>query len=442
MLVYASQSTLRVPDDYPTIQEAINSASHGDTIFVRGGTYQENIIIKKGITLIGEDRENTILNGGGSGNVIVIMASQVTISRFTITNSHMQGFGIYVGYFGNVISDNIIINNNIGIKIEYSSGNHVCRNIISSNNIGMQMFSASGNKIYENTFANNYFGIDIYYNSLDNIIYENAFQQNGYGVRISYNSNNNAFYYNNFIANTKDVYAEQTTNIWSHDSKGNYWDEYEGRDLNKDGIGDVPHNITYMDKDYYPLMGKFYSFAISFSGGTHYVIVISNSTITNFAFKNVVETKSASITFNASAGFSRITIPKNLMKKIHNVLVNEKEINITFLDVADPENFYLYIEYYNDCSVKIFYSELIDLHDQLLFDYSNLLNKLDNVNKLFSSLQADFDKLKKQLHDIGSAHQSFKRNFESFLYIVAVASSIFIIATVYLSKKAHEKSKV
>ncbi|MEM2367995.1 MAG: NosD domain-containing protein [Candidatus Bathyarchaeia archaeon] len=443
MLVYASPSTLKVPDDFLTIQEAINNASPGDIIFVHSGTYQENIIIKKSITLIGEDRENTIINGSGSGSVIIIMASQVTISRFTITNSHAQGFGIYIGYFGNIINDNIIISNNIGIKVEYSSGNQICRNIISSNNIGIQMFSASGNKIYRNTFANNYFGIDIYYNSLDNTIYENTFQQNSYGVRISYNSNNNVFYYNNFIVNTKDVYAEQTTNVWSYDGKGNYWDKYEGDDLNKDGIGDIPHNITYMDKDYYPLMGKLYSFAISFKGEAHYVIVISNSTITNFAFKNFVEIKSTLIIFNASdAGFVRITIPKDLLKKIHMVLVNEKEVNVIFLDEADPENFHLYIELCSDCSVEIVYSEFIDLYDQLLFYYSNLLNKLDDANKSFNIVKAYFDELKEQLNDISSAYQSLKRNFGSLLYIIVVASSIFIVATFYLSKAAHEKSKI
>ena len=421
MPVYASPSILKVPDDYPTIQEAVNRASYGDVIFVRSGTYQENITIKKSITLIGENRENTILDGGGSGSVIIIRASHVTISRLTITNSHVKGCGIYVEYFGNVISDNIIINNNIGIKVEYSSRNQVCKNIISSNKVGMEMFFASGNVICRNTFTSNDIGIEIYYNSLDNIIYENTFQQNGYGVRISYNSNNNAFYYNNFITNTEDVYAVLSTNIWSYDGKGNYWDKYKGKDLDKNGIGDVPHNITSMDKDYYPLMGKFYLFDIYFKGDIHYVSVISNSAITNFAFKKVVETKGTSITFNASAGFSRIIIPKNLMKKIHNVLINEEEVNITFLDVADPENFYLYIEHYNDCSVKIVYSELIDIYDQLLFD---------------------FNKLKEQLYDICSAYQSFKLNFQNFIYIVAVALSIFVIATVYLSKKAHEKLKV
>jgi nitrous oxidase accessory protein NosD len=84
-LVNAGPSTLIVgSDNYKTIQEAINNASSGDTIFVRKGIYTENIVINKSITLIGEDRESTIIDGGATGNVISIKASNVTIKGFTI----------------------------------------------------------------------------------------------------------------------------------------------------------------------------------------------------------------------------------------------------------------------------------------------------------------------------------------------------------------------
>jgi nitrous oxidase accessory protein len=65
------------------------------------------------------------------------------------------------------------------------------------------------------------------------------------GVSIyPYYSNNNVFYHNNFVGNIYNVYAEQTANIWCYNGEGNYWDDYEGEDLDKDGIGNTPYVIT------------------------------------------------------------------------------------------------------------------------------------------------------------------------------------------------------
>ena len=83
-------TTIIVPDDYPTIQEAINNANNGDTIFVRVGTYYENLVVDKSITLTGENKETTIIDGGKKENVTKIIADHVTISGFTITNSGVK----------------------------------------------------------------------------------------------------------------------------------------------------------------------------------------------------------------------------------------------------------------------------------------------------------------------------------------------------------------
>lgn len=80
-----------VPDDYPTIQEAVIAAVNGDTIMVKPGEYIENITIKsKNITLCSQDPydedivSNTIISGGGNGPVITINSGESIIAGFTI----------------------------------------------------------------------------------------------------------------------------------------------------------------------------------------------------------------------------------------------------------------------------------------------------------------------------------------------------------------------
>jgi parallel beta-helix repeat protein len=479
--VNASPSTLTVPDGYPTIQEAINNASPGDTIFVCKGIYAENIVINKSITLIGEDRGSTIIDGGATGNVISIKASNVTINGFTIKNSNpFEGCGIFIERSGNIIiSNNNIINNYAGIQITLSSGNQIYENIISAKYVGIQLFCSSGNAIYRNVISSNTDGIDVYYYSVGNIFYENAINSNNWGVYLSFYSNNNVFYHNNFVGNIYNVYAEQTANIWCYIGEGNYWDDYRGEDLNKDGIGDTPHNIDEKNVDYYPLMGRYHTFAVPFKKEIYRVAILSNSTISNFTFKVIAESRTRVILFNAtgingSAGFSRVVIPKALMENIHEVLVNEEEVNATLLNVTDVKNSYFYIEYSGNCSIKIVYLELLDLYYQLLDkihslnatnnalmnEFNSLNETLHNLLKNYNELQNDlgdiygvltalnetlhnflndYGDFQKEFSDMSTSYQNEVQNFKSLTYVFAAMTAIFIMVTIYLSKIAHTK---
>jgi parallel beta-helix repeat protein len=487
VIVNAGLSPLEVPRDYPTIQEAINNASPGDTISVDEGTYFENIIVNKSITLMGKDREKTIIAGNGMGNVITIKASNVTINGFTIKNSYsVTGCGISIERFGNVvIYNNNLVNNGIGIQIILSSGNQIYGNIISGNHFGSYLFSSIKNAIYQNIIANNTDGIDLYYSSENRIYENNVFGNNFFGVLILYGGGN-IFYRNNFLNNPYNAYAEQATNIWSYNDEGNYWDDYLGEDLNDDGIGDTYYSINEENKDHYPLMGRCYTFAVSFKEETYRVTIVSNSMISNLIFKVATELRTRVILFNASstnsfAGFSRVVIPKGLMKSVHMVLVNEEEINATLLNVTDVENIYLYIEYSGNCSIKIVYLELLDLYYQLLADYSELLNKLHGLNATTSALMKELNSLNETLHNLlknysnlqneldnlnsvltalnGTFHnflndysdflkdfsnmsESYRneaQNFKSLTYVFAAVAAIFIMITIYLSKVAHTK---
>jgi parallel beta-helix repeat protein len=106
--VRSEPSAIVVPDDFPTIQEAINNANSGDSIFVRNGTYHEHLIVNKTVSIVGEDRTATMLDGNHTGTVVKVTASNATISGFTIQNGEI---GLDLNSNNNTITSNTISSN-------------------------------------------------------------------------------------------------------------------------------------------------------------------------------------------------------------------------------------------------------------------------------------------------------------------------------------------
>jgi parallel beta-helix repeat protein len=69
------------------IQDAIDDAEPGDTIYVHAGTYVENLVVRKSLTLVGENRSTTVIDGDGSADIIRVSADGCMISGFTIQGS-------------------------------------------------------------------------------------------------------------------------------------------------------------------------------------------------------------------------------------------------------------------------------------------------------------------------------------------------------------------
>lgn len=96
LLPPAAATTLTVggPGGFTTIQAAVNAASPGDTILVLPGVYQEEVTVAKaGLTIMGQDRETVILDGGGLlTNAVSVVANGVTVKTMTAQNYASNGF--------------------------------------------------------------------------------------------------------------------------------------------------------------------------------------------------------------------------------------------------------------------------------------------------------------------------------------------------------------
>jgi len=86
--------------DFDIIQEAIDNATSGDMIFVRAGIYFEHVIVNKSVSLVGEERDSTIVDGNGTDSVISITANYVRIKGFTVKRGGRGPYdsGVFVNH--------------------------------------------------------------------------------------------------------------------------------------------------------------------------------------------------------------------------------------------------------------------------------------------------------------------------------------------------------
>jgi nitrous oxidase accessory protein len=191
----------------------------------------------------------------------------------TITNNHVQGHrdGIYFEFVtssmirGNLSEkniryglhfmfsnddhyiDNIFRNNGAGVAVMYSKKVIMQNNQFDQNwgpsSYGILLKDISDSHIEYNTFYKNTVGIHMEGSSRIRIE-KNSFRENGWALKVQASCEDNEFFYNNFLGNSFDVATNGSLSL--NIFRNNYWDKYEGYDINKDGIGDVPFHPVSM----------------------------------------------------------------------------------------------------------------------------------------------------------------------------------------------------
>jgi len=149
--------------EYPfqRIQDAIDSASNGDSVFVYSGMYYEQLKVDKSIILQGEDKNTTVIDSDTLFDVVYISANKTTITGFTITNTkygHISEdeMGIHIRSSNNLVMDNLLMDNKVGIYIQaLDSNNTIKQNIFEDNGLGMKLRFTSQTVVVNNTFVDN-----------------------------------------------------------------------------------------------------------------------------------------------------------------------------------------------------------------------------------------------------------------------------------------------
>jgi len=226
-----------------------------------------------------------------------------------------------------------------GIYLRESNYNIlISNNIITSILTGLALRNITDSKIYSNTIAHNPYGI-YSANISNNIFADNTIADNEYCVLLKH-SYDNVFYHNNFINTYFQVWSVNR-NSWDNDLEGNYWNDYEGKDLDNDGIGDTPHFIDVNNKDNYPLMGSFSDFNVT----SEYLFqTVCSSSISDFQFNGTAIRLNVSGE-NGTTGFCRICIPTALMNATYKVFANGTEVPYTLLPCSNSTHSYLYFTY-------------------------------------------------------------------------------------------------
>ncbi len=184
--------------------------------------------------------ENNSISGHRDGIYFEFVTESSIVNNASFNNLR---YGLHFMFsHNNSYTKNLFSNNGAGVAVMYSRGVKMIANTFIHNwgdaAYGILLKEISDSKIVGNIFNKNTVGI--YMEGTNRItVTGNLFEANGWAMRIQANCNEINFDKNNFIANSFDVATNGTLVLYTF--KSNYWDKYDGYDLDKNGVGDVPY---------------------------------------------------------------------------------------------------------------------------------------------------------------------------------------------------------
>jgi nitrous oxidase accessory protein len=168
------------------------------------------------------------------------------VTNSLVTNNYSEGnlrYGLHFMFSHNdEYRNNTFVNNGAGVAVMYTKGVIMIGNTFQRNwgssSYGLLLKDISDSRVESNRFLENSVAVVMEGSSRIHFS-KNEFKSNGFAVRLQASCDDNVFEKNNFSSNTFDMVTNGSLvlNTINH----NYWDRYEGYDLDRNSIGDVPY---------------------------------------------------------------------------------------------------------------------------------------------------------------------------------------------------------
>ena len=440
-IIYVDDDNISGPWDgskeypYQHIQDAIDNASNGDTIFVYNGTYNEDIVIDISINLVGESRDDTIIDGNRFGeDLCIVNASRVSIRDIQFRNSEEAAIKVFSS--NNLFRDLYFYNNGVGIFIEkpsrdniiafsyfYDSGGGLILEDTTGNNIysneikkvdweGIYLLSSSGNSIFNNTIQNAREGIYLITDCHDNTIHSNQIINGINGVCIYYKSNFNTLVNNTVIKTIYGFSISQSSRCIIKDNRfieggGILISDSYNNTIEDNSVDDKP--IVYLEN----CSDK----KIDYPAGQVILIRCNNITVVNQSIRNVgegiriVDSSNCYIFNNEITNSGKIIIPYLYFNPCRYgiTITNSKSIEVTNNYISNVEE-----------GIRVFYSK--------------------NCSLSYNFIDGSGDRYVENGLDLYQSHgNKFKRNtvsnFSYGVYIIMSSGNIFSYNNYFLNDK-------
>jgi len=343
-----------------------------------------------------------------AGQVILVNCDNIRVEGLNLSKAS-RGVQL-LNTTNSIIARNTIANNYNGVWLDSSLNNSISgNNFTASNFYGISLDSSSNNNsISGNNIADNEYGIHLD-SSSNSSVSGNNITNNEYGISICSSSDNNV-YHNNFVENTLQVHSAGSINVWDdgYPSGGNYWSDYNGADVNRDGIGDTPYIIDGNNRDNHPLMTPYVpSEYLQFLCMRFLYYDLLGKY--NELLKSIVGPNS---TFN------------ELSSNYGSLLVSFNGLNASYQQ-----------HLLNFSTLEANYTKLREDLDSLNTDYVSLDSSYQALNSSYNSLNASFNEYKASTQ----SELAYAKNLE---YALTAITVILLVAIVYVVlRKPQTKSE-